>query len=133
VTDLMGFADEKAKEEHAMLAGLKVGPAHIADLAKLVEEGVVNRATAKQILGQVVKSGEMPSAVAKSTQASKIDDTGALLQAIDAVFAAEAAAVADAKKNPAAANFLLGKVMQQTKGRADPKVALELIRKKLES
>jgi aspartyl-tRNA(Asn)/glutamyl-tRNA(Gln) amidotransferase subunit B len=133
VTDLMGFADEKAKEEHAMLAGLKVGPTHIADLAKLVEEGVVNRATAKQILGQVVKSGEMPSAVAKSTQASKIDDTGALLQAIDAVFAAEAAAVADAKKNPAAANFLLGKVMQQTKGRADPKAALELIRKKLES
>ncbi|WP_415282450.1 Asp-tRNA(Asn)/Glu-tRNA(Gln) amidotransferase subunit GatB [Candidatus Nitrososphaera sp. FF02] len=133
VTDLMGFADEKAKEEHAMLAGLKVGPAHIADLAKLVEEGAVNRATAKQILGQVVKSGEMPSAVAKSTQASKIDDAGALLQAINAVFAAEAAAVADAKKNPAAANFLLGKVMQQTKGRADPKAALELIRKKLES
>lgn len=133
VTDLMGFADEKAKEEHAMLAGLKVGPAHIADLAKLVEGGVVNRATAKQILGQVVKSGEMPSAVAKNTQASKIDDADALLQAIDAVFVAEAAAVADAKKNPAAANFLLGKVMQQTKGRADPKAALELIRKKLES
>lgn len=133
VTDLMGFVDEKAREEHAMLAGLKVGPAHIADLAKLVETNVVNRATAKQILGQVVKTGEMPSDVAKKTQASKIDDAGALSQAIDAVFAQEAAAVADAKKNPAAANFLLGKVMAHTKGRADPKAALALIRKKLES
>lgn len=131
VTDLMGFVDEKAKEEHAMLAGLKVGPEHIADLAKLVEQNAVNRATAKQILGQVVKTGEMPSAVTKKTQVSKIDDAGALSQAIDAVFAAEPAAVADAKKNPAAANFLLGKVMQQTKGRADPKAALELIQKKL--
>jgi aspartyl-tRNA(Asn)/glutamyl-tRNA(Gln) amidotransferase subunit B len=132
VTDLMGFVDEKAKEEqHAMLAGLKVGPEHIADLAKLVEQNTINRATAKQILGQVVKTGEMPSQVAKKTQASKIDDAGALAQAIDAVFAAETAAVADAKKNPAAANFLLGKVMQHTRGRADPKTALELINKKL--
>jgi aspartyl-tRNA(Asn)/glutamyl-tRNA(Gln) amidotransferase subunit B len=133
VTDLMGFVDEKAKEEHAMLAGLKVGPAHVADLAKLVEKNVVNRVTAKQILGQIIQTGEMPSDVAKKTQASKIDDAGAISQAIDAVFAQEAAAVADAKKNPAAANFLLGKVMAHTKGRADPKAALELIRKKLQS
>jgi aspartyl-tRNA(Asn)/glutamyl-tRNA(Gln) amidotransferase subunit B len=131
VTDLMGFVDEKAKEERSMLAGLKIGPAHIADLAQLVEKGAINRATAKQILSQVVKTGEMPSQVVKKTQAARIDDTGALAQAIDSVFAAEPAAVADAKKNPAAANFLLGKVMQQTKGRADPKVTLEMIRKKL--
>ncbi|HVX03165.1 MAG TPA: Asp-tRNA(Asn)/Glu-tRNA(Gln) amidotransferase subunit GatB [Nitrososphaera sp.] len=133
VTDLIGFVDEKTKEDrqHAMLAGLKVGPEHIADLARLVEQNVINRATAKQILGQVVKTGEMPSQVAKKTQTSKIGDAGALMQAIDAVFAAEPSAVTDAKKNPAAANFLLGKVMQHTRGRADPKTALELIAKKL--
>lgn len=131
VTDLMGFVDEKAKEERSILAGLKVGPEHIADLARLVEQGAINRATAKQILAQVVKTGEMPSQIAKRTQASKIDDEGALSQAVDSVFAAEASAVKDAKKNPAAANFLLGKVMQYTKGRADPKAALEMINKKL--
>ena len=131
VTDLMSFVDEKAKEERSVLAGLKIGPQHIADLAQLVEKGTINRATAKQILSQVVKTGEMPSQVAKKTQASQIGDTGTLAQAIEAAFAAEPAAVADAKKNPAAANFLLGKVMQQTKGRADPKTTLEMIRKKL--
>lgn len=132
VTDLMGFVDEKEKEAgHSILSGIKAGPAHIADLAKLVEGGTVNRAMAKQILAQVVETGEMPSEVAKKSQVTKIDDTGALAQAVDAVFSAEPSAVADAKKNPAAANFLLGKVMQQTKGRADPKAALELIRKKL--
>ena len=133
VTDLMGFVDEKEKEAgHSILSGIKVRPAHIADLAKLVEEGAINRATAKQILAQVVETGEMPSDVAKQSQVTKIDDEGALAQAVDAVFSAEPSAVADARKNPAAANFLLGKVMQQTKGRADPKAALELIRKKLE-
>src|SRR5690242_18098218 len=128
----MGFVDEKAKEDpHGMLASIKTRPEHIDELAKLVEQNTINRATAKQILGQMVKTGEMPSQLVKKMQASKINDAGALEQAIDAVFSAEAEAVTDAKKNPAAANFLLGKVMQHTRGRADPKTTLELIHRKL--
>jgi len=133
VTDLMSFVDERQKEDRSLFAGLKIGPEHIADLAKIVDQGVVNRATAKQILSQVVKTGEMPSQVAKRTHAGKIDDAGALSQAIDSVFQAEQAAVQDAKRNPNAANFLLGKVMQATKGRADPKAALEMIQQRLGS
>src|ERR671924_1618226 len=128
VTDLMGFMNEK---EERLFEGLKIGPEHVADLAKLVDQNAINRATAKQILGQIVKTGEMPSSVAKKTRASMIDDAGALAQAIDSVFQSEQAAVQDARRNPNAANFLLGKVMQLTRGRADPKAALELIQKKL--
>jgi aspartyl-tRNA(Asn)/glutamyl-tRNA(Gln) amidotransferase subunit B len=73
----------------------------------------------------------MPSQVARKTQVAKIGDAGALAQAVESVFKAEQAAVQDAKRNPNAANFLLGKVMQLTKGRADPKSALEMIQKKL--
>lgn len=134
VTDLMSFVDERQKEEQqrrSLFAGLKIGPEHIADLAKLVDQGTINRATAKQILAQVVRTGEMPSHVAKKMQAAKIDDVGALAQAIESVFKSEQAAVQDAKRNPNAANFLLGKVMQATKSRADPKAALEMIQKKL--
>jgi aspartyl-tRNA(Asn)/glutamyl-tRNA(Gln) amidotransferase subunit B len=132
VTDLMSFVDERQKEqERSLFAGLKIGPEHIADLARLVDQAVINRATAKQILGQIVRTGEMPSHVAKKTQAGKIDDAGALAQTIESVFNAEQAAVQDARRNPNAANFLLGKVMQATKGRADPKAALEMIQKKL--
>ena len=132
VTDLMSFVDDRQKDqEQSLFTGLKIGPQHIADLAKLVDKGVVNRPTAKQILAQVVRTGEMPSYVAKKTQSGKIDDADALALAIEAVFVAEHAAVKDTKYNPNAANFLLGKVMQVTKGRADPKTALEMIQKKL--
>lgn len=132
VTDLMSFLDERQKkQEQSLFAGLKIGPEHIADLAKLVDQDVINRATAKQILGQVVRTGEMPSHVAKTTQVGMIDDAGTLGLAIDTVFKADNAAVQDARNNPNAANFLLGKVMQVTKGRADPKTALKMIQKKL--
>jgi aspartyl-tRNA(Asn)/glutamyl-tRNA(Gln) amidotransferase subunit B len=133
VTDLMSFVEDKDENDGSttLFEGIKVGPQHIADLARLVEKNEVNRATAKQILAQAVKTGEMPSVIAKKNQSSQISDSSILSDAIDSVFEAEKSAVQDAAKNPNAANYLLGKVMQSTKGRADPKAALEIINKKL--
>ncbi|HEX2169281.1 MAG TPA: Asp-tRNA(Asn)/Glu-tRNA(Gln) amidotransferase subunit GatB [Nitrososphaera sp.] len=137
VTDLMSFIDERQKKEeeeekeYSLFAGLKVEPEHIADLARLVDKDMINRATAKQILGQTVRTGEMPSALAKKMQANRIDDVSVLAQAVQSVFEMEQAAVQDARSNTNVANFLLGKVMKITKGKADPKIVLEMIQKKL--
>ena len=135
VTDLMSFIDERQKEEekekHSLFVGLKVGPKHIAELARLVDQDMINRATAKQILGQTVRTGEMPFALAKKMQANRIDDVSVLAQAVQSVFEMEQAAVQDAKRNTNVANFLLGKVMKITKGKADPKIVLEMIQRKL--
>jgi aspartyl-tRNA(Asn)/glutamyl-tRNA(Gln) amidotransferase subunit B len=137
VTDLLGFVDERQErkgDKHSsssVFANLNISPQHIADLAKLVDDDTINRAIAKQILSQMVKTGEMPSQLTKKMNISKIDDTRTLAEAIDSVFKAEQTAVQDAKTNLNAANFLLGKVMQITKGRANPKAALEIIHKKL--
>jgi aspartyl-tRNA(Asn)/glutamyl-tRNA(Gln) amidotransferase subunit B len=131
VNDLMGFVNEQQKEERSILTRLRVTPEHIAELARLVDEGTINRSIAQQVLAQIVKTGEMPSQVVKKTHTSRLDDSDELAQVVDSVLKAEQNAVHDAKVNANAANFLLGKVMQATKGRADPKAALELIHKKL--
>jgi aspartyl-tRNA(Asn)/glutamyl-tRNA(Gln) amidotransferase subunit B len=132
ITDLMNFIDEGQKEKRPMLAGLKVMPEHIADLTRLVDQHIINRVTAKQILGLAVRTGEMPSVLVDKMNANKIDSTDMLAQAVQSVFNMEQVAVLDAKRNPNVAHFLLGKVMQITKGRADPNVALDMIHKKLE-
>jgi aspartyl-tRNA(Asn)/glutamyl-tRNA(Gln) amidotransferase subunit B len=125
VTDLKGYADEYG------IMSLKLQPAHIAELARLVDQSAISRTTAKQILQEIVKTGEMPSQIVGRCNASQISDDKALMDVIDSVFAAETNAVRDALHNEKTMNFLLGKVMQSTGGRADAKVALELIRKKL--
>ena len=53
------------------------------------------------------------------------------LNAIERVFDSEKTAVDDARMNPNATNYLLGKVMQLTGGRADPGIASQLIKKRL--
>jgi aspartyl-tRNA(Asn)/glutamyl-tRNA(Gln) amidotransferase subunit B len=128
VTDLKGYTEDLDGME-----SLKVKPLHIAELANMVGQSVISRTTAKQILREIVKSGEMPSEVAKKFNAAQISDKQALIDVIDHVFETERSAVKDALQNENAINFLLGKVMNSTSGRADAKLALELIKNKLAS
>jgi aspartyl-tRNA(Asn)/glutamyl-tRNA(Gln) amidotransferase subunit B len=130
VTDLLAFIDD-SEQKGSIFSGLKIEAKHIADLAKLVDQNIINRSTAKMILRQVINTGEMPSQLATMTNASKIDDARVIAEAVESIFLREKSAVIDAKINPNAANFLLGKVMQLTEGRANPKIALNLITRKL--
>jgi Asp-tRNA(Asn)/Glu-tRNA(Gln) amidotransferase B subunit len=53
------------------------------------------------------------------------------MDAVESVFDTEKSAVEDAKTNREAINFLLGKVMKFTNGRADPKIVMRIINNKL--
>ena len=125
------YQPQLGNERGSFLSGLKIEAKHIAELAKLVDQNVINRNTAKGFLNQIIKTGEMPSQLVENTNASKIDDKSAILEAIETVFRTEKSAVKDARQNLKATNFLLGKIMQLTKGKVDPKIALDLIKKKL--
>ena len=52
-----------------------------------------------------------------------------LEKVIQAVVSEESEAVEQAKSNPQTINYLVGKVMQKTKGKADPGLTLQLLKK----
>ena len=131
VSDLLGFIDDSKREEGSIFSGLRIEAKHMAELVKMIDQNIINRNIAKMILGQITKTGEMPSYVLDKMNASIIDSKAIISEAIESIFKSEKSAVRDAKQNPNAANFLLGKVMQLTGGRADPKIALNLIKTKL--
>jgi aspartyl-tRNA(Asn)/glutamyl-tRNA(Gln) amidotransferase subunit B len=131
VSDLLGFIDDSKREEGSLFSGLRIEAKHMAELVKMIDQNIINRNIAKMILGQVTKTGEMPSYVLDKMNASLIDSKAIISEAIESIFKSEKSAVRDAKQNPNAANFLLGRVMQLTGGRADPKIALNLIKTKL--
>ena len=118
-------------EETTLLDKMKLKPKHMAELAKLVDEKKISRSTAKQIFTEVFRSGQAPSQLLDSTDSSQINDENFIANAVDVVFSSEVSAVEDAKVNSSAINFLVGKVMKITKGRADPKIVTQLINVKL--
>jgi aspartyl-tRNA(Asn)/glutamyl-tRNA(Gln) amidotransferase subunit B len=131
ISDLLGLVDDSKKEERSLLSGLRIEPKHIAELVKMIDQNKVNRNIAKSVLSQIARTGEMPSCVLDKMNASLIDSESKIAEAIDSIFELEISAVRDAKHNPNAMNFLLGKVMQMTRGRADPKITLNLIKARL--
>jgi len=130
VTDVMSYV-VVSKTDDSSLTDLKIGPRHIADLAKLVDESLISRHTAKSIMNRIMRTGEMPSQLVNQSDSSKIIDEKILSKAIEDTFNSERAAVIDASTNPSVVNFLLGKVLKLTKGRADPQIVLSLIVDKL--
>ena len=60
-----------------------------------------------------------------------VSDESELSGIVEQVISEEAQAVEQAKSNPQTINFLVGKVMQKTKGKADPTLTLNLLKKQI--
>jgi len=114
----------------------RVSPERLVELAESVVNGSVSRTTAKSVLERmfhttpVGKSLTLPWNIEALSQ---ISDTGELEAAILDVINSNAQAVSDYKAGKETAlKFLVGQVMRATKGRANPVMAGELLKKKLE-
>lgn len=125
-TDLMGFADTREKKLE-----LKISAKHISDLANAIMNDKITRNSGKIALQEMVKTGKSLSEVITSLDLVHVNDVPSLEKIVDEVFKEEREAVLEAKQNPDAVNYIVGKVMRKTKGKADPTTTLEIIRKKL--
>lgn len=127
-TDLMGLVDTREKREQSKLI-----PKHLSDLIGMVNSGKVTRSSAKNALQEIVKTGKSVSDIISSTGLAKIADEYELGKIIDEVISQESIAVQQAKENPQTINYLVGKVMQKTKGKADPAITLKLFKEKIKT
>lgn len=125
-TDLMGFADTREKKLE-----LKISAKHISDLANAIMNNKITRNSGKIALQEMVKTGKSLSEVITSLDLVHVNDVSSLEKIVDEVFKEEREAVLEAKQNPDAVNYIVGKIMRKTKGKANPTTTLELIRKKL--
>lgn len=123
-TDLMGLADTREKKESS-----KITADHLRDLADAIRTGSISRNSAKTALYEIVKTGKPLSSVMSDMSLGNVSDKTELLQIVQRIVAKEQEAVKQAMANPNTINYLVGKVMKETKGNADPKLTLELIKK----
>ena len=127
-TDLMGFVDTNEKRQK-----LKLNSQHLTDLANAIMTNKITRNSAKIALQEIVNTGKSLSVVISELDLSHVFDESALSDIIDQVIKEHESAVNEVKEKPETINFLVGKVMQKTKGKADPTLTLELLKKKLVS
>ncbi|MDD5458247.1 MAG: Asp-tRNA(Asn)/Glu-tRNA(Gln) amidotransferase subunit GatB [Phycisphaerae bacterium] len=124
-----------ANEKGCGIAELGFSSGAVVELSKMVENGTVNASVASTILEEMAKSDKSPQEIAEELNLLQKSDAGELELIVDEVIAANTQAVEDAKsggkKTKKAQGFLLGQVMQKTKGQANPKIVSEIMAKKL--
>ncbi|MCI4432065.1 MAG: Asp-tRNA(Asn)/Glu-tRNA(Gln) amidotransferase subunit GatB [Nitrosopumilus sp.] len=126
-TDLMGLVDTREKRESS-----KLKPSHLNEIADSIQSGKITRTSAKNALYEIVKTGKDLSDVISELDLGNVSDESELSQIIELIISEEPQAVEQAKSNPQTINYLVGKVMQKTKGKADPNKTLDLLKKKIQ-
>ena len=124
-----------ANEKNCRISELGISPQRLADLAKMVETGLISATASVTIFEKMTQSEDSPQQIADSLRLLQESDEGELEKIIDEVIAANPQAVEDAKsgdkKSKKAHGFLMGQVMQKTKGTANPQVVAKILSSKL--
>ena len=124
-----------ANERQTTVDDLGVSPEKLAALAQLTDAGQVSASSATIIYQEMATSGGEPMQIAEQKNLLQKSDSGEIEMLIEQVVTENTQAVADAKENPKKAKkalgFLMGQVLQKSKGQANPKIVAEILNRKL--
>ena len=102
---------------------------------QMIELDTISAGSSAPILEKMVETGKDPQVLAQELNLIQKSDAGELETIVDQVLTENPKAVDDVKsggkKSKKAQGFLLGQVMQKTKGQANPKVVSQILAKKL--
>lgn len=113
-------------------AEMLVTPENFAELMFYTHQGTISSTIAKAVLDEMFRTGKDPSNIIEEKGLAQKQDAGELEAMARAIIDANEKAVADYKKgNQNALQFLFGKLMAETKGKADPKIGRDIFIKLL--
>jgi aspartyl-tRNA(Asn)/glutamyl-tRNA(Gln) amidotransferase subunit B len=119
--------------DNAEIQETKLTPEALAELVSLQEAGTVSGKTAKDVFEQVYASGRSPKAIVDEQGLTQITSSDEVGSSVDKVISDNPKAVADYRSGKEEAiKFLVGQVMRETRGRASPDMATQLLKEKLD-
>ncbi len=111
---------------------VKCSAAHVAKLIQLIESGAISGKIAKTVFEDMLTSGKDPEQIVAAQGLTQVSDTGAIEGIIDLVLSKNPGQVSDYQSGKTNLfGFFVGQVMKESKGKANPQLVNELLRKKL--
>jgi aspartyl-tRNA(Asn)/glutamyl-tRNA(Gln) amidotransferase subunit B len=132
---VMGEISKRLNSEAIEITAAPVGPQRLAQLIARIADGTISNNAAKQVF-EALWSGEGSDvdALIEAKGLKQMSDTGAIEAILDEVLAANQKSVDEFRAGKDKAfNALVGQAMKATKGKANPALVNELLKKKLGS
>jgi aspartyl-tRNA(Asn)/glutamyl-tRNA(Gln) amidotransferase subunit B len=129
VGDLLSYLYDMGLE----LRETKLTPGHMVGMLRLIDDGTISGKIGKEVLKEIIITGEAPENIVKARGLVRISDREYLERLTERVFEENPKAVSDALKDEKAIRFLVGQLMKLTDGKADPQLANILVTNRLKA
>ena len=127
--DIMAEANKKNTPVWELIKN----PKHISEIAQIIEDGSATGKMVKGIIPEMIDSGKGPREIIESRGLSQIKDEAEIEKILGEVIEKNQKPVKDYKEGkPGALTFLVGQVMKETKGKANPKIVNKLLKRRME-
>ncbi|MEZ4549312.1 MAG: hypothetical protein R2874_02245 [Desulfobacterales bacterium] len=104
--------------------------AQLAELIALIETDVISGKIAKTVFDEMVTSGKAPKVIVEEKGLVQVTDASAIESVVDQVISANPSEVEKFKAgNAKLMGFFVGQVMRETKGKANPQMVNQLLKR----
>ncbi|BAP85181.1 aspartyl/glutamyl-tRNA amidotransferase subunit B [Paucilactobacillus hokkaidonensis JCM 18461] len=130
---LMGDINAYLNDNHVDLQDTKLTPDNLAGMINLINDGTISTKMAKKVF-KAITNGEEPAAYVKENGLVQLSDPAQLQPIIDEVLSNNEQSIEDFKNGKdRAVGYLVGQIMKQTHGQANPQVVNQLLMKALKA
>lgn len=131
---MMGDIMARISEKGVGIRDMGLTPAGLSNLLDMIDSGAISGKMAKDVLFEAMETGNDPKDIVSRRGLLQVSDRGEIETIVKSVIARNVKSVSDyraGKKN--AFTFLVGQVMKDTKGKANPMVVNDILKKTLGS
>lgn len=130
---IMGDITAQLNRAGLALAALPLTAARLAELLALQDKGVISGKMVKELLPELLTRDIAPAALVGEKGVTQISDSAELERVAREIIAAHPDSAAQVRAGKMqAVGFLVGQMMKQTRGQANPRLAQEIFRRLLE-
>ena len=129
---IMGEFLRLVNEEEIDVAETKVTGNKLGDMLKLMDEGTISNKIAKTVFEEIFKTGKDPETIVEEKGLKQISDEDKLEEIVDGIIEDNPEVVEDIKNGKdKAIGFMVGQVMKETRGKANPQMVNQMFRDKI--
>jgi aspartyl-tRNA(Asn)/glutamyl-tRNA(Gln) amidotransferase subunit B len=129
---LMGDISKLMNNASIDAESLKFTPKELSELIKLINSAVISNNIGKKVVEEMFESGKAPKTIIEEKGLVQNSDEGEIRQAVVRVLQSNPKAVEDFKEGKTRiVGFIVGMVMKETKGKANPQLANKLVSEEL--
>lgn len=121
-------------DNRVSLADVKLTPKNLAEMIKLINDGTISSKIAKKVFAETIANGTNPKEFVEKQGMVQMSDTSVLEPMVKQVVDDNPQSVEDFKNGKdRAIGFLVGQIMKQTHGKANPKIVNKILNQELQN